>query len=109
MNENIKLTCKAVKYYSMLDEAAFFEWIEKIPSIIKYDGIHDELYLYLKNKDIPSHDLRELLGLFRRYKIDLSQLRIFLSEQNEEWLAGKPQGFWHKKVLETIKKTLNQK
>ncbi len=80
-----KLICKSVSYYSDNDEAAFFEWIKKIKSIKKFDGIGDELYLYLESKKIPIGDLRELFGLFERYNIDLKQLKIFENESNKIW------------------------
>ena len=93
------LTCKAVGFYFDLDEAVFFEWIKKIRSIIKYDGKGNELYLYFKSKDIPDDDLRSLIGLFYRYKIDMKQLQIFLNDNNREWFEGKPRGFWYYRVF----------
>jgi hypothetical protein len=36
------LVCKRVTYYAHKDEDAFFEWIKKIPAIVKFEGVHDE-------------------------------------------------------------------
>ncbi len=99
MKTNIILVCKAVNYYSSHDEAAFFEWIKKIPSIIKVDGLHDELYLDIESKDITDNELRELIALFYRYKVSMNQLAVFLNKNNEEWFHGKPKGYWYKKVF----------
>lgn len=94
-----KVVCKAVWYYSKIDEELFFNWLQKIKSIEHFDGIGDELYLYFKTPKIPDEDLRELLALFYRYKIDMKQLKAFLNDDNKEWFYGRPKGFWHRKVF----------
>ena len=100
--KNIILKCKAVKYYSQLDEDAFFEWVNKIGSIVKYDGYSDVLHLHVKGNLIPDQDLREIIGLFHRYKINMAQLSVFLNQSNEKWFLDKPKGYWHKKVFGDI-------
>ena len=105
MKNPIVLTCKSVWYYSRLDEDCFFEWIEKIPSIIKYDGKRDELYLYFSNNKINDNDLRELLAIFYRYKVDMKQLTIFLNNSNRSWFFEGYKGYWHYRVFgKNIKK-----
>ena len=99
MNTKIKLICKSVWYYSSKDEDAFFEWINKISVIEKYDGRLDELYLYINNKKISDQDLEELLALFYRYKIDMKQLAVFLNKKNKDWFFDNRQAYWHKKVF----------
>ena len=96
----VRLVCKAVTYYSHRDEDAFFEWIKKISSIKKFKGLGDELYLYIESAEIPDNDLRELIALFYRYKVDMKQLAIFLNDNNKEWFhEGKPKAYWHKQVF----------
>lgn len=98
--EQIILICKSVWYYSTIDETLFFDWIKKIPSIIKYDGRYDELYLYINDTNINDADLQELLALFYRYKIkNMKQLAIFLTDQNKHWFYEEPKSYWHKKVF----------
>jgi hypothetical protein len=96
--KNLKLVCKKVKFYFEKDEAAFFEWIEKIKCINHTSAAGDELYLHIKEKEIADDNLRDLIGLFCRYKIDMKQLQIFLNESNKEWFYGRPKGFWHKRI-----------
>jgi len=98
---DIKLICSSVWYYSKHDEELFFEWIQHIKTIIRIDGIGNELHLYLNHQDIPDDDLREIIALFYRYKIDMKQLHIFLNDKNREWFFEKPKGYWHKKVFGT--------
>lgn len=108
MGKETILTCKRVTFYAPKDEDAFFEWIEKIPSITKFDGRGDELYLYLDSTEISDEDLDEILALFYRYKIDMKQLKIFLSEHNKEWFFDNPIAYWHKKVFGLAKKQKKQ-
>ena len=99
MSYDITLVCKSVLYYSQIDEDLFFEWIKNISAIKKISGKGDELYLYFTSKQISDDDLRELLALFYRYKIDMKQLKIFLIDKNRAWFYGHPKGYWHKKVF----------
>ena len=94
----IKLVCKSVWYYSKIDEEYFFDWLDRIKSIEKIQGAGDELYLYVKKK-MPDDDLRELLALFYRYKLDMSQLKQLLNKDNKDWFFGKPKGYWHRRVF----------
>jgi hypothetical protein len=99
MDKQIILICKSVWYYSRLDEDIFFEWISRIKCILKFDGIRDELYLYIKNKRLNNENLRDLLALFYRYKIDMKQLKIFLNKNNKEWFFDNKKAYWHRRVF----------
>lgn len=99
MDYKVILTCKSIWYYSQGDETAFFEWIKRISCIDKFDGIQDELYLYIKNKMIEDSALRELLALFCRYNIEMKQLSVFLNSKNKEWFFESKEAFWHKRVF----------
>ena len=100
--EEIKLVCKLVYFYSQLDESMFFTWIQSIKAIIRFDGIKDELYLYCESSVISDEDLREILALFYRYKIDMKQLKIFLNRKNKKWFFDGPKGYWHRRVFGVI-------
>ncbi len=104
MNQGVTLVCKEVMYYSLIDEDMLFEWLKRIPSIIKIDGRHDELYLHIKSCKISNRDLRALISLFYRYKIDMKQLQIFLNDNNREWLMGNPKGYWYRRMFGESKK-----
>jgi hypothetical protein len=99
VNKKIVLVCKSVWYYSMFDEELFFLWIKKIQSIVSYEGKKDELFLYCSDKIIDDGDLRELLALFYRYKIDMKQLIIFLNDDNRHWFCENKKSYWYKRVF----------
>lgn len=77
----------------------FFTWIQNIKSIIRYDGIGDELYLYFESSVIPDQGLREIIGLFYRYKVDMKQLAVFLNKKNKTWFYDAPKGYWHRRIF----------
>jgi hypothetical protein len=94
----IKLVCKEVIFYSQNDELNFFNWISKIKSISKWEGLGWEIDLYLPRRRISDKSLRDLIALFYRYKIDMIQLQQFMNSRNEKWFLDK-KSFWHKKVF----------
>jgi hypothetical protein len=106
MKKDFFLTTQCGWFYSPVDEDLFFDWIKKIPSIIHFKGIGTNLLLYFKSKRISARDLKELIALFRRYKIDMKELKIFLNKGNKEWFYEKSKkADWHKKVFGAVKKT----
>lgn len=99
MSEQIILECKSVKFYSHKDEDAFFEWIKKIECIDDYWGEGRILYLEIVCAELHDHDLIELLALFYRYKVDMKQLKRFLTDDNKKWFYDNKRAYWHKKVF----------
>lgn len=98
MNSETILICRSVIFYSENDENSFFEWIKKIECIERIAGLKNELYLHMVCDDLHDHDLRDLLALFYRYRIDMKQLQIFLNPENEKWFKN-PQSYWYEKVF----------
>ena len=86
----VKLICKRVKFYSHGDEDVFFAWISKIKVIKKYEGVGDELHLYVASSKISDKGLREISALFYRYNINMEQLQQFINEKNSQWYRDKP-------------------
>ena len=98
--KNIKLICRSVSYFSQGDENMFFEWIKHIPPIVEVEGWKDELHLYLESNVVSEGDLEEFIALFYRYEIkDMTQLKIFLNDDNKEWFFDNPHSYWHEKIF----------
>ena len=93
-----KLCCKRVLFYSYADEWAFFQFALHIPTVKKLAGEDDLMFIHVGTK--PSEeDLRDLIGLFERYRLsDMSQLARFHTPENAHWFAD-PKAFWHEKVF----------
>jgi hypothetical protein len=96
----IKLECKLVRFFSELDEISFTERIERIKCIESWEGVSVSIFLYVKSKRVSDVCLRELISLFYRYKIEMSQLSVFLNEKNKIWLMNN-KAFWYKKMFKT--------
>jgi hypothetical protein len=94
----IELECKRVAFYSQDDEACFFAWAESIPAVLSVSGRGQSVFLAMSSKTIPDRSLRELLALFRRYKISMRQLAQFRSSKNQSWFAAADK-FWFKAVF----------
>ena len=89
-------------YGSQNDEAAFFQWLDKIGCVASYRGLHkdglDLVCVELTTDTLSEPDLRELIALHHRYGRDMSRLACFRTEQNEKWFAA-PGMYWHEPVF----------
>ena len=94
-----KLYCKRIEFYSEGDELHFDSWIDKISCVHEREGTGDCTVLHIKRKIISDKCLRELLALFFRYKIDMSQLKQFCTEDNSSWFNS-PGKYWYHEVFE---------
>jgi len=99
------LTCKGIVYYSPSDERAFFEWVARIGCISRVEGRGDALLLYLSTKRVSEVNLRELIALFRRYKVGMAQLAQLENPRNRDWFRS-PNAFWNKAVFPRRSATL---
>ena len=94
----VELECKDVAFYSPQDESAFFAWAQAIPAVVSVAGRGRGIILAVKSGRIPDASLRELLALFRRYRVPMRQLARFRNSRNESWFAS-PDAFWFKSVF----------
>lgn len=94
----IKLICKDVLYNSALDEEMLFTWLKDIPSVNNIGGVKNELHIYISHKDIPDQDLREIVALYDRYRINGTELRNFLNSSNKIWFKDNKSAFWYNNV-----------
>ena len=84
----IELECEAVVFYSTQDEATFFAWAQSIPQVERVSGRGRSIIIELKAKRVSNASLRELLSLFRRYRIPMRQLAQFRDAPNEAWFTA---------------------
>jgi len=93
------LSAKRVWHYSECDEAAFFEWLDKLPCVKRYEGELDVLSIYVDEAKVDESALRELLALFRRYAVEMKQLRVFDRREFAAWFRD-PRAYWHAAVFQ---------
>jgi len=96
------LRCRDVLFNSQLDETMFFTSLKSISSIKKIEGRGRDLFLSLPSR-IPNRALRELLGVFHRYKKNMRQLAVFANATNRVWFQDR-KNYWFKRVFPAKKK-----
>ena len=94
----------SVGYWSPGDETSFFAWLDRIDCVSSYRGASRTLFVDLKTDQPSEDDLRELIGLHQRYKIDMRQLARFRSSRNESWFAL-PSMYWFDAVFGASEET----
>ncbi|RQR33948.1 hypothetical protein DIE04_22680 [Burkholderia sp. Bp8994] len=99
MTGDLVLSAKRVWYYSECDESAFFEWLDKLPCVKRYEGELDVLSIYVDQAKVDESALRELLALFRRYAVEMKQLRVFDRNAFASWFRD-PRAYWHAAVFQ---------
>lgn len=95
--QNTVLISKGPFYYSQGDEDAFFAWLQSIPCVAGVGGSGTDLHIELKSQP-DDLELRELLALFFRYKMDMKSLAIFETSSNAAWFSKKSM-YWYKGVF----------
>ena len=91
------LRCKRIIFYSKGDELSFFGFAKSITGVRKLSGVADEIHIDVSSR-LSNASLRDLLGLFQRYKIGMKQLRQFETSTNSAWLRDERR-FWFRKVF----------
>jgi len=85
-------------YFSPGDEKAFFDWLLAISCVKSIGGVGRDLHIQLKRAP-GNGDLRELIALLYRYRMDLTPLAALRSSRNADWFAGNPRAYWHKRMF----------
>jgi hypothetical protein len=90
------LICRRVTFYSPGDELAFFDFARRIKGTREIGGVADEIHIHVAAR-LSDKSLRDILGLFQRYKIEMRQLRQFETVKNSKWFRDERK-FWFKKI-----------
>lgn len=94
----LKLEAKSVRFLSVLDEAAFFEWLKSLPCVRQLEGKGASLFILVAPGVVDEEGLRELLALFFRYNVDMRQLAALEREEFSGWLRDE-KAYWHTLVF----------
>ena len=91
------LVATGVTYYHENDEAAFFQWLDRIPCVEQSEGEGPDLFIHLSREPLDE-DLWELIAFFYRYKINMRQLARFGSGVERAWFRNTKM-YWHHRVF----------
>ena len=99
MNDKSHATLVAtwVTYGSYNDERAFFEWLERIEGVERFEGVGRDLLIYV-SQEIEELGLRDLVALFSRYGVDLAQIPKAFSVGEHPWLL-KETAYWFRAMF----------
>ena len=92
------LQAENVRYYSNGDEDAFFEWLKSIKCVTNYYGVLRTLYIEVDPEKVDLIQIRELIGLFQRYKISKTQLAQLEKEEFRTWLRQSG-SYWQRSMF----------
>ncbi len=95
----IKLICDSVNFYSQGDEVVFFNWLNSLECVQEIKGVNTEVQIFIPEAEIQDENLRDLIAILTRYKINLKQLAQFKTDSNEYWFYLNKQAFWHNNVF----------
>jgi len=80
------------------DERAFFDWLQSISCVESTVGRSRDLHITLR-KQPSNSELRELIALLYRYRLDMRPLATLRNERNAAWFAENRNSFWHVHVF----------
>lgn len=95
----MKLEIRNLMFNSTIDEKVFFDWIKGISAITSTSGEGNKIFLELNDVNLPDSDLRELIGLYERYGIDMRPLAAFANDRNRSWFENNKLAYWHVKIF----------
>ncbi|TDZ90218.1 hypothetical protein [Mycobacteroides salmoniphilum] len=94
----VELIARGVTFYSHGDEKAFFQWLNRIPGFESYQGQDSTLRIAV-NPDIGEEwDPAEFVALYRRYNIDIRELRVLFTSRLDPWYSD-PKRYWHNDIF----------
>src|SRR5260370_11996216 len=95
---------KGVRFFHRNDELLFLEWWSRIPCVESCDGDGSSRGLVVQLKRRPGKDdLRQLLALCRRSRVDMRHLAAFETAQDRDWFRN-PKSYWYHAVFGKVQR-----
>lgn len=83
-------------WYVYSDEKFFFAWLESIGTVTRVTGSKRGLELTLATP-VSDDDLADLIGLMKRYRLDMKCLQKLCTTENRHWFK-KSNKYWYRSV-----------
>lgn len=96
-NEQHQIIATDILFYHDSDERAFVEWIDRMPFVRESHGIGRDMVICF-NRFPTDDDLWEIIGFCRRYHVEMTQLKAFLTDTNQEWFLN-PKMVWFEQIF----------
>ncbi len=93
----LKIEIYSLRFYSRLDEDAFFSRLNQIPGVVSVEGFLRTIDVSVDPSAVDDEGMRELISLFQRYGIDMRQLRKLETEEFSPWMRNRS-AYWFKSM-----------
>ena len=97
MDNKKQIIATDILFYHDSDERAFFEWIDRMSFVRESYGVGRDMVICF-NRFPTDDDLWEIIGFCRRYHVEMTQLKSFLTDTNREWFFN-PKMFWFEQIF----------
>ena len=94
----VELKARATRFFSQLDERAFFDWLKRLRCVSNVEGRGDTLFIRVVESKVDETALRDLLALFWRYGISMKQLAVFDKREFADWFQDEG-AYWYQSVF----------
>lgn len=91
------LVCRKTRFYSQIDENAFFTMLKSIKAVRSIEGHGADILVSVSSR-ISDASLRELLGVFFRFRVNMRQLAKFETQKNRAWFR-REEAYWFRRVF----------
>lgn len=99
----VALVAHSIPFLSPWDERSFFQRLKRLKCVETFGGEGTELRIVVRNESVSDANLRELLALFFRYGVEMTQLAAFESDGNRAWFKSSTK-YWYRRVFRGSKK-----
>jgi hypothetical protein len=97
VSERPTIRFESPRFFSGSDERAFFRWLSSIPSVDKVAGKGTAIEVRLSRKSITQRDLRELIAICERYRVNKRPLREF-DRPAHRWFRDR-RAYWYEEIF----------
>lgn len=103
----VELVAHSIPFLSPWDEGSFFQRLRRLRCVETFGGEGTELRMVVRSGSLSDANLRELLALFFRYGVEMTQLAAFETDGNRSWFRSSTK-YWHRRVFRGSGKRLGR-
>jgi hypothetical protein len=93
----LKIEIESLRFYSRMDEDAFFSRLERTPGVVSVEGFLRKIIASIDRSAVDEDSVRELISLFQRYGTDMRQLRELETTEFRTWMRNRS-AYWFKSM-----------
>lgn len=95
-----ELLTKLPTFFSDIDEESLFNWLTRLEAVRETRGEGRFLRIQVATEQLEEDSLRELIALFKRFDLDMTELQKLDLPPFSAWFRN-PNTYWHDQVFKT--------